>query len=214
MPVGRHFVSALLGLLALTAGGWRSGLLLPLLTLVVLFLVMGRVPMPAPPIAAAATAGRLPRGFWAHVLLVALAVGIEFCVLFFSVPLLSTGSRLTTAGAAAALSLFVAGELSGRAAGSWLTRRPGRATRLIGASLGVAMAGFSALWLVRVTGVAVVALFVTGLGIGNLYPLSLAWCWVRGAAGPTRRCPGSRWGSGWRSAPRRSSSASSPTTPE
>lgn len=107
-------------------------------------------------------------------LLVALAVGIEFCVLFFAVPLLSTGSRLSTAGAAAALSLFVAGELAGRAAGSWLTRHPGRAIWLIGVALGVAMAGFLALWLVRVTGVAVAALFVTGLGIGNLYPLSLA----------------------------------------
>ena len=167
------FVPALLGLLALTAGGWRSALLLPMLALAALFLVLGRVPMPASPIAAVA-AGRLPRGFWAHVLLVALAVGIEFCVLFFAVPLLSTGSRLSTAGAAAALSLFVAGELTGRAAGSWLTRRPGRAIRLVGAALGVAMAGFLALWLVRVTGIEVVALFVTGLGIGNLYPLSLA----------------------------------------
>ena len=167
------FVPALLGLLALTAGGWRSALLLPLLALGVLFLVLGRVPMPAPPITASA-AGRLPRGFWAHVLLVALAVGIEFCVLFFAVPLLSTGSRISTAGAAAALSLFVAGELTGRAAGSWLTRRPGRAMRLIGAALGIAMAGFLALWLVRITGIAVAALFVTGLGIGNLYPLSLA----------------------------------------
>jgi predicted MFS family arabinose efflux permease len=130
--------------------------------------------MPAPSSPTSAAAVRLPRGFWAHVLLVALAVGIEFCVLFFAVPLLGIGSRLSTSGAAAALSLFVAGELTGRAAGSWLTRRPGRATRLIGAALGVAMAGFLVLWLTRVTGLAVVALFVTGLGIGNLYPLSLA----------------------------------------
>jgi MFS family permease len=168
------FVPALLGVLALTAGGWRSGLLLPLGALGVLFLMLGRVPMPAAPITVTTAAGPLPRGFWAHVLLVALAVGIEFCVLFFSVPLLSAGSRLSTAGAAAALSLFVAGELTARLAGSWLTRRPGRAMRLIGVALGVAMAGFLVLWLVRAPGVAVVALFVTGLGIGNLYPLSLA----------------------------------------
>lgn len=177
------FVPALLGLLALTAGGWRSALLLPLVTLGVLFLVMGRVPMPAPARPASAAAVRLPRGFWAHVLLVALAVGIEFCVLFFAVPLLGIGSRLSTAGAAAALSLFVAGELTGRAAGSWLTRRPGRATRLIGAALAVAMAGFLVLWLTRLTGLAVVALFVTGLGIGNLYPLSLALALRAGRGG-------------------------------
>ena len=54
------FVPALLGLLALTAGGWRSALLLPLVALGVLFLVLGRVPMPAPPIAASAAAGACP----------------------------------------------------------------------------------------------------------------------------------------------------------
>ena len=167
------FVPALLGLLALTAGGWRSAMALPALALGALFLVLGRVPMPAPP-AEAVRAGRLPRGFWAPCVLVALSVGMEYCVLFYGVPLLGIGTRLSTAEAAALLSLFVAGELCGRVAGAWLTRRPGRAQRLIAIALGVAMAGFLVLWLARATVLAATALFVTGLGIGNLYPLSLA----------------------------------------
>jgi fucose permease len=36
------------------------------------------------------------------------------------------------------------------------------------------MAGFLALWLGRVAVLSAIALFVTGLGVGNLYPLSLA----------------------------------------
>jgi MFS family permease len=167
------FVPALLGLLALTRGGWRSALLLPLLALGMLFVVLGRVPMPAPA-PSAAQPGRLPRGFWALALLVALSVGMEYCVLFYGVPLLAIGTRLSTADAAAILSLFVAGELVGRLAGAWLTRRPGRAAGLIGIALGVAMAGFLVLWLARGAPVSASALFVTGMGIGNLYPLSLA----------------------------------------
>ena len=176
-------VPALLGGLSLTAGGWRPGLLLPLLALGTLFLVLGRVPMPTPAVSTN-EAGRLPRGFWAPCLLVALAVGIEFCVLFYGVPLLGIGAHLSTADAAALLSLFVAGELTGRVGGAWLTRRPGRAVRLIGGALVVAMAGFLVLWLTRITGLAAAALFVTGLGIGNLYPLSLALA-LRAGAGRT-----------------------------
>jgi MFS family permease len=167
------FVPALLGVLALTVGGWRSALVLPLLVLGALFLFLGRVPMPRPPVAVL-TVGRMPRAFWAPCLLVALAVGIEFCVLFYAVPLLGIGARLSTADAAAALSLFVAGEFAGRLAGAWLTRRPGRATLLVGIALGIAFAGFLVLWLGRVIPLEVVGLFVTGLGIGNLYPLTLA----------------------------------------
>jgi cellulose biosynthesis protein BcsQ/MFS family permease len=118
------FVPALLGVLALTVGGWRSALVLPLLVLGALFLFLGRVPMPRPPVAVL-TVGRMPRAFWAPCLLVALAVGIEFCVLFYAVPLLGIGARLSTADAAAALSLFVAGEFAGRLAGAWLTRGRG-----------------------------------------------------------------------------------------
>jgi fucose permease len=95
-------------------------------------------------------------------------------VLFYAVPLLGIGARLSTADAAAALSLFVAGEFTGRLAGAWLTRRPGRTTLLVGIALGIAFAGFLVLWLGRVISLEVVGLFVTGLGIGNLYPLTLA----------------------------------------
>jgi MFS family permease len=173
-------VPALLGLLALTAGGWRPAMVLPVLVLGTLAVLPVRVPL-SPPSVSTAEAGRLPRGFWASCLLVALMVGIEYCILFYGVPLLGISARISTADAAATLSLFVGGEFTGRLAGAWLTRRPGRSVRLIGAALAVALAGFLVLWLARVTVLAVVGLFITGLGIGNLYPLSLAL--ALGAAG-------------------------------
>jgi predicted MFS family arabinose efflux permease len=166
-------VPALLGLLTGTAAGWRPALLLPVLTLGVLWVLLRHIALPAPP-APASAARRLPRGFWGPCGLVALAVGIEFTLIFYGVPLLHVSVGLSTGAASIVLSLFVAGELAGRLVGARLTRRPGRAERVIGFALVVAMAGFLVLWLGRLTVLSALALFVTGLGVGNLYPLSLA----------------------------------------
>ncbi len=166
-------VPALLGVLTGTAAGWRTALLVPVLALAVLFVLLRHTAFPARSTPTSA-ARRLPRGFWGPCLLVALAVGIEFAVIFYGVALLHISVGLSTGAASIVLSLFVAGELAGRLVGARLTRRPGRAERVIGFALVVAMAGFLALWLGHVAVLSAIALFVTGLGVGNLYPLSLA----------------------------------------
>ncbi|MGD1052458.1 MAG: MFS transporter [Candidatus Dormibacteria bacterium] len=166
-------VPALLGVLAGTALGWRPALLVPVVALAVLFARLRLTAFPAPAAPARAT-GRLPRSFWGPCLLVALAVAIEFTVIFYGVPLLHISVGLSTGDSAVVLSLFIAGELAGRAWGARLTRVPGRAERVVGFALGIAMAGFLALWLGRMEVLAAAALFVTGMGVGNLYPLSLA----------------------------------------
>lgn len=166
-------VPALLGLLAGTAAGWRIGLLPPLITLLVLYALLRGLPFPPRPLPPAGPR-RLPRAFWGLCVMVALAVAIEFCIVFFGVPLLVAGAGLPTAGAAAAMSLFFAGELAGRLMGARITRRPGRARRLIAVALAVAMGGFLVLWFARAAALAGAALFVTGLGVANLYPLSIA----------------------------------------
>jgi MFS family permease len=58
--------------------------------------------------------------------------------------------------------------------GGRLTRRPGRAGPLVLLSLAVVTAGFVVLWLVPVLIPALMGLFVTELGVANLYPLSSA----------------------------------------
>lgn len=172
-------VPALLGLLATTRLGWRAGLLVPLAGLLLLFGASGRVAFPVP--SEAAAGGRLHPEFWWRCALVALAVAVEFCLVFYGVPLLATGTGLSTSGAAATMSLFFAGELAGRVGGARITRRPGRARRIIALGLGVAIVGFLSLWIARAAWVAAVALFVTGLGVGNLYPLSISLALDAGA---------------------------------
>jgi MFS family permease len=105
--------------------------------------------------------------------LVAMGVAVEFCLIYFGAELL-TSAGLRTSSAATAMSLFYLGILAGRVGGAWLTRRPGRGVPLLWASLVVSAGGFLVFWLAGQPAVMIAGLFVCGAGIANLYPLSLA----------------------------------------
>jgi MFS family permease len=102
-------------------------------------------------------------------------VAIEFCVVFYGAELLHAAG-LAVARAAAALTLFYLGELAGRLTGTRLARRRAGtegSRGLTAGSLAVALAGFLAFWLAGRSPLALAGLFVTGLGVANLYPLTL-----------------------------------------
>ena len=164
----------LLGLLLHTPAGWRSALALPALLLAGLYLRYRHQSLPA------ATAGRpaegrarLPLSCWLMATLVAVGIAVEFCLVYFGAELL-TASGLRAAQAATAMSSLYLGILAGRVGGVWLTRRAGRTVPLLWASLAVTAAGFLLFWLAGLPVPAIAGLFLCGLGIANLYPLSLA----------------------------------------
>lgn len=181
-----------LGLLGGTPAGWRSALALPVLALGALYLRYRRLPLAQPqapqprqtvqpghtaqpqPAARSGSGRRLPRACLAYAWLVAAGIAAEFCVVYFGAELLLAHTRLSTAGAATAMSLFYAGILVGRLAGSGLTRAAGRARGLIWVSLAVTVAGLLAFWLSRTEAIALAGLLVAGLGVANLFPLSMA----------------------------------------
>lgn len=164
----------LLGPLAGTALGWRSAFALPAIALVVLFVGFRRRPLPPVPIAhETAPAGRLPLACWLYAFLVAGGMALEFCLVYFGVTFLET-TGLGVATATTAISSYYLGILLGRVAGGSLTRRPGRTVVLLYGSLGLTVAGFLVFWLAHQPAIAVAGLFFCGLGIANLYPLSLA----------------------------------------
>jgi fucose permease len=105
---------------------------------------------------------------------VAVGIGIEFCIVYFGAELLSAATRLSTATAATAMAVFYAGILAGRISAGLLTRRPGHSVGLVWVSLAVTTAGFAAFWLSAHAVVALPGLFLTGVGVANLFPLSLA----------------------------------------
>ncbi|MET7932430.1 MFS transporter [Streptomyces sp. NPDC005322] len=129
--------------------------------------------------------GRLPAAFWLLAALCGVAVGAEFCLVFYGSPQLTGVVGLTAGSAATAMSLFYAGALLGRLAGSRLTASR-RLAELIFAALGVSVAGFLTLWATGSAWVALTGLFLSGFGMANLFPLALSLA-VSAAPGSTGR---------------------------
>jgi MFS family permease len=165
----------MLGALAGTAAGWRIALALPLIAMGALYLTYRRDPLPAHPPRPSGGDGRarLPLACWLLALLVAIGIAVEFCLVYFGAEHLDA-TGLSTGDAATAVSAFYVGILAGRIAGARLTRVTGRATVLLWASLALTAVGFVPFWLGAQPVVAIAGLFVCGVGIANLYPLSLA----------------------------------------
>ncbi|RZU74606.1 putative MFS family arabinose efflux permease [Micromonospora kangleipakensis] len=157
---------------------WRVAMALPAVILVALAVVHRHQPFPSVPRPPAARRGGHRAGLSVVcrllALLVAVGIGVEFCVVYFGAELLSGARGFSTSTAATAMTVFYAGILLGRLAGARLTRRPGRAAFLTGLSLAVTLAGLAALWLPGGVVPALLGLFVTGLGIANQFPLALA----------------------------------------
>jgi MFS family permease len=164
----------LLGLFQATPLGWRAAFGLPAVALFGLYLRYRHQPLPLAP--AAPPCGRQARlslSCWLLAAMVAVGIAVEFCPVYFGAEAL-TGIGLRTAQAAIAMSGFYFGILVGRVGGAFLTRRAGRTLPLLYASLAVTAAGFLLFWLAGQPVLAVTGLFLCGLGVANLYPLSLA----------------------------------------
>ncbi len=118
-------------------------------------------------------AGRLPLACRLLIVLTAISSAIEFCLVYFG-PQLLIHHGWTATAASTAMSANLAGILAGRLLGAGLIRRPGRAGALLHGSLALALASVVAFWLIDQRIAAVMALFLTGTGIANLYPLALS----------------------------------------
>lgn len=163
-----------LGGLAVTPAGWQAAMALPAVALAGLYLAYRHEALPALP-AGPARAGtpRLPLALWLLAALVAVGIAVEFCVIYFGAELLVTDG-LSSRSAAIAMSGFYVGILVGRLAGGRLVRSPGRITSLLWASLAITAAGFGLFWFCASPAPALAGLFTAGIGIANLFPLSIA----------------------------------------
>ena len=178
------------GLLGATAIGWRAGLLVPLAGFAAIYVVFRHQPVPDDPGDpgdlgdlgdSGGTGPSLPAIFWLRASLVATNVAIEFCMVYYGAELLHAAG-LHVARAATAMTLFYLGELAGRVAGARLAgarlagARQGAGKTvpaLTAAALTISTAGFAVFWLAGRSPLALAGLFVTGLGVANLYPLTL-----------------------------------------
>jgi fucose permease len=157
--------------------GWRPALVLPAAALILLAAVFFFRPPTLPQAVTksgeAADGGGLNARYWALWTLVALGVASEWCVAYWGADFLADGTDLSRPAAATSLTAFFAAMLLGRIASSRLARILSP-TALLAATLALALAGFPLFWFSPGSLLTLAGLFVTGLGIGGVYPLGIS----------------------------------------
>jgi fucose permease len=156
--------------------GWRGVPLAAVLGWGIMALVFRREPIPES--IKETETGRskhspLPAIFWTYWLVAFLSVSVEWCVIFWGADFLENSAGLSRVNASTLMSVFFLAMVIGRFTGSRLTHsRP--VTTLLPAAVGLAMMGFFSFWLAPLAVINVAGLFMAGLGIANLFPLTLS----------------------------------------
>jgi fucose permease len=141
------------------------------------------------------TSSKLPRVFWAYWLVIFFGVAIEWCMIFWSSTYMETVAGLSKEAAATSVSLFILAQVVGRAAGSGLTRRFPSGGLLLVAGM-IVLAGFPLYWLGRTPVLNAAGLFLCGLGVANLFPLTLTMASTVGIGNPNAASARISFGSG------------------
>ena len=129
-------------------------------------------PAASEPAAVADSTRSVPGVFWIVMLAVSAAAGAEFAVNYWGATLLGENTGATAGAVTAAMSAPVAGVAVGRTFGARLAMGVSAHSMLVGGWL-VGLLGFAAFWRASALPVAVVGLFVTGLGLSVIFPLLL-----------------------------------------
>jgi fucose permease len=111
--------------------------------------------------------------FWTYWLVIYLGVSIEWCLIFWGADFLEKVVGLSQINAATMMIVFFGAMVLGRVAGSRLSRSVPSAKLLL-LAIGITIAGFPVFWLSRLALLNLVGLFIAGLGVANLFPLTLA----------------------------------------
>ncbi|GAA1871456.1 MFS transporter [Actinomadura bangladeshensis] len=155
--------------------GWRAAFAIPPLAVAAVLIAVGRPAAAGTPEAGPAGAGprrTAPPAFRRRWLDLVLAVGVEFCMVFWAADFLGDVKGLGSGAAATLSAAFVLGMAVGRAAAGPAVRRGGRLDRLLAMAALLGLAGFAVLW-TSPAPLAVAGLLVAGLGVALLYPVIL-----------------------------------------
>ena len=166
----------LVGWFAQWLGQWRFAL--GILALFPIFMFLGmrndRAPEISPVHEMSTRSSRaLPKLFWVYWVALFLGVAVEFCMVFWSADYLEQVLGIGKASAAQAVSLFLAAMIMGRVIGSRLVQRFSPRA-VVSISILIAGLGFLLFWRTETVIIGLSGLFLTGLGVANLYPLLLS----------------------------------------
>ncbi|TDC74651.1 MFS transporter [Actinomadura sp. 7K507] len=166
--------------------GWRFAFAVPPLALAAVLLLTRRAVAPVISEDAAPAPGeRTPRTFVSRWFDLVLAVGVEFCMVFWAADFLRSVKDLGSGSATTFSAAFLLGMAVGRTVSGPVVRAAGGADRLLAAATGVGVAGFAILWAAPAP-LAVAGLLVVGLGVALLYPVILAQALAAWPSQPVR----------------------------
>lgn len=171
-------VPIFIGLFQRIQVGWRFSLIIPVIALSLIAWRFHNTAIPELRRIGKETIGstdRLPFIYWIYWLVIVIGVAIEWCLVFWGAEYLANAVGLTNTAAATAMSAFFLAMVIGRFSGSRLARRYPTGKLLL-LALVVALIGFGVFWLIRLAPISLIGLFVAGLGVSNLYPLTLSLC--------------------------------------
>lgn len=196
--IGASAAPIIIGFSESSGLNWRLALFISVAAWLLLAFTARRVPLPEssqPAQPGSRSAARLPRIFWAYWLVVFISVSIEWSMIFWAAEFMEKVTGLSKEAAAASVSLFFIAQVVGRAAGSWLTRHYATGRLLLLAGV-IIIGGFPLFWLGRMPLVNALGLFLCGLGVANLYPLTLSLASAVGRANPDAASGYTSMGSG------------------
>lgn len=157
--------------------GWRFALYVGAIMGILAYLLNFRVQVPGkrknPEIKEKTPAKPLPKAFWAYWFVVFTGVSIEWSMIFWSADFLENIVGLERATAATLVSIFLGAIIVGRFVGSWLSHSIKSSRLLFGAASAIAI-GFPIFWLATIPILNIIGLFIAGLGVANIFPLTLA----------------------------------------
>ncbi len=163
-----------------TGLGWRVALVMGAVACAVFFFVFrGEAILNASKSAggsaphAASASKPLPARFWILFILIIFVVSVEWSMGFWGADFLNTIVGLERALASGLMTAYFFGMVIGRFVGSRFTRTMNPARLLIFAAALVVI-GFPFFWLGQTPMINILGLFVTGLGVANLFPLSIS----------------------------------------
>jgi MFS family permease len=156
-----------------TGLGWQFGYLLPVPFLLAAIVLL-RLPRRTGPAGTTTLAHDARGGFPGRWLDVLLAVSVEFCMVFWSAIALQDWTGVDQSTGIALSATFLLGMAIGRTVSSPVFRYLQTDRNTLIAACTTALLGFALFWSGTAPALAVTGLFVTGLGIALLYPITLA----------------------------------------
>jgi fucose permease len=152
--------------------GWRPALIFGALSALAIGFGFRRTAIEEPATQARHETAGLPPAFWAFWALLVASCALEYCILLWAPAFLEQVVGFAPASAAMAAAGFPLGVLLGRIALSALVQRVAQRRLLLGA-LAIGFLGFLVYWSFGQPAIAVTGVFIIGLGVAPLYPLSV-----------------------------------------